>query len=133
MWNIIKSFKMLQSQSLSHCHHLLYMHHQIQRRHIKFLLFSLFFGHLDWMLWNKKNPLESNGWNGCFQFYLSNRKQYVSINGSDSNLADVKLGVPQWSVLGLLLFLIYINNLNQALKFCNVHSFAEDANFTSFW
>ena len=33
--------------------------------------------------------------NESFKSYLSNRKQYVSINGCDSNLADVKFGVPQ--------------------------------------
>ena len=59
--------------------------------------------------------------NEWFKSYLSNRKQYVSINGYDSNLADVKFGVPQGSVLGLLLFLVYINDLNQALKFILVN------------
>ena len=67
-----------------------------------------------------------------FKSYLSNRKQYVSINGYDSNLADVKFGVPQGSVLGPLLFLIYINDLNQALKFCKVHHFAYDTNLLHF-
>ena len=64
--------------------------------------------------------------------YLSNRKQYVSINGYDSNLADVKFGVPQGSVRGPLLFLIYINDLNQALEFCKVHHFADDTNLLHF-
>ena len=66
------------------------------------------------------------------KYYLSNRKQYVSINGYDSNLADVKFGVPQGSVLSPLLFLIYINDLNQALKFCKVHHFADDTNLLYF-
>ena len=59
--------------------------------------------------------------NEWFKSDLSNRKQYVSINNYDSNLADVKFDVPQGSVLGPLLFLVYINYLNQALKFCKVH------------
>ena len=53
--------------------------------------------------------------NEQFKSYLSNRKQYVSINDYDSNLADVIFDVPQGSVLGLLLFLVYINDLNQGI------------------
>ena len=70
--------------------------------------------------------------NECFQFYLSNRKQYVSINGYYSNLADVKIGVPQVSVLGPLLFLVYTNDLNQAFKFYKVYHFADDTNLIHF-
>ena len=66
--------------------------------------------------------------NEWFKSYLSNRKQYVSINGYDSNLADVKCGVPQGSVLSPL----YINDLNQALKFCKVQHFADDTNLPHF-
>ena len=56
----------------------------------------------------------------------------IRCNGYGSNLAIVKFGVPQESVLGPLLFLIYINDLNQALKFCNVHHFADDTNLIHF-
>ena len=67
----------------------------------------------------------SNDW---FKSYLPNRNQYVSINGYDSGLATINCDVPQGSVLGHLLFLSYINDLNQVIKFCKVHRFADDTN-----
>ena len=57
-----------------------------------------------------------------------NRNQYVSINGYDSGLAAISCGVPQGSVLGLLLFLLHINDLNRAITFCQAHHFAGDTN-----
>ena len=67
----------------------------------------------------------SNDW---FKSYLSNRNQYVSINGYESVLAALNCSVPQGSILGSLLFLLYINDLNQALKFFKVNHFADDTN-----
>ena len=61
----------------------------------------------------------SNDW---FRSYLSNQQQYVSINDYDSGLTKLNCDVPQGSVLGLLLFLLYINDLNQAIKLCKVLS-----------
>ena len=66
--------------------------------------------------------------NDWFKSYLPNRNQYVSINGFDSGLTNINCGAPQGSVLGPLLFLLYINDLNQAIKFCKVHNFADDTN-----
>ena len=67
----------------------------------------------------------SNDW---FKSYLSNRNQYVSINGFDSGLAPINCGVSQGPVLGPLLFLLYIHDLNQAIKFCKVHHYADETN-----
>ena len=52
----------------------------------------------------------------------------MSVNGYDSGLAAIDCGVPQGSVLGPLLFLLYKTDLNQAIKFGKVHHFADDTN-----
>ena len=66
--------------------------------------------------------------NDQFKSYLSNCNQYVSVNGCESGLDTLNCGVPQGSVLGPVLFLLYKNDLNQAIKFCKVHHFADNTN-----
>ena len=60
-----------------------------------------------------------------FKSYLANCKQFVSINDFASRTSSIASGVPQRSVLGPLLFLLYINDLHEAIKHCKVHHFAE--------
>ena len=60
-----------------------------------------------------------------FQDYLSGREQRVVIGGSSSNWALVKAGVPQGSILGPLLFIIYINDIIRNIQ-CEILLFADD-------
>ena len=60
------------------------------------------------------------------QDFLSNRKQRVSINGKNSDWRNVTSGIPQGSVLGPILFLIYINDLPSVVR-CLIKLFADDA------
>ena len=66
--------------------------------------------------------------NKWFESYLANRKQFVSVNGFVSSTSSIASSVPQGSVLGLLLFLLYINDLHVAIKHCTVHHLADDTN-----
>ncbi len=61
-----------------------------------------------------------------FKSYLSGRKQYVEINDAKSDVLQITTGVPQGSILGPVLFIIYINDFSQASQVFNFISYADD-------
>lgn len=60
--------------------------------------------------------------------YLNNRQQLVKIDSHKSTLKNINCGVPQGSILGPLLFLIYINDLPQSLQSSIAIMYADDTN-----
>ena len=81
------------------------------------------------------DKLDHCGIRGCalswFKSYLSCRTQYVTYKGNESNRQMIKCGVPQGSILGSLLFLIYINDLCNVCKITIPMLFADDTNLFS--
>ena len=82
------------------------------------------------------SKLDHHGIRGCcddwFRSYLSERLQFVTICNSNSSSRQVSYGVPQGSVLGPLLFLIYINDLHLAIKHSETFHFADDTHLLHF-
>ena len=59
--------------------------------------------------------------------YLNNRKQFVQIKNNSSDYTKVICGVPQGSILGPLLFIVYINDLAQVSDLLKLILFADDS------
>lgn len=67
-------------------------------------------------------------WN-WFRDYLSNRQHYVHIEGSSSDKLPVLSGVPQGSILGPVLFIVYINGIPDVIHHSLIFTFADDTKF----
>ena len=74
----------------------------------------------NWVLWYKRTCLS------VFMSYLTNRRYYSLVNGIKSNFGYVNCGVLQGSVLGTLLFFVYIIDTKHAIVCDNVKLFADD-------
>ena len=71
----------------------------------------------------------------CLSFlksYITNRRQYTRINGCDSNVLSLEYGVPQGSVLGPLLFILYINDIQYCIDRHDIRLFADDTSIFLF-
>ena len=76
------------------------------------------------------NKLEYYGFRGIvldwFKSYLKNRKQFVRYQACDSEYKNIKCGVPQGSILGPLLFILYVNDITSATSLFEIILFADD-------
>ena len=76
------------------------------------------------------DKLHSIGISGSFYDwllnYLENRKQFVTVNGSNSEFLEIDTGVPQGSLLGPRFYSIYSNDLPEATTNASVEMFADD-------
>ena len=76
------------------------------------------------------SKLQTHGINGCLLKWIKNfligRQQKVVLNGSNSKWIEVTSGVPQGSVLGPLLFILFVNNITNGVQ-STIEMFADDS------
>ena len=125
-------------RALHSCEHALleaqnYLHSALDKKQIAILLlidFSKAFDMVDHGI--LLNKLEHYGVRGTllawFKSYLTGRQQYVNVNNVNSEKLDLKFSVPQGSILGAVLFILYINDLPFINKVAKYIFFADDAN-----
>ena len=58
--------------------------------------------------------------------YLTNRTQSTNVNGVTSKLQKIEYGVPQGSLLGPLLFILYVNDVSRVIEHCSLSLYADD-------
>ena len=82
--------------------------------------------------------LETLAYNGIknspanpFKSYLEDRKQYVEFDDIESDMLSITTGVPQGSILGPLLFIIYINDIAYASKMFELILYADDSTLST--
>ena len=66
-----------------------------------------------------------------FNSYLSNRHQYVEFEGARSETLGLEMGVPQGSIFGPLLFIIYVNDMHTVSNKFTFITYADDTTLTS--
>ena len=104
--------------------------------HLRSISFFCQKAHHDWLIkeyisnWFLVYKLEYYGFRGIvldwFKSYLKNRKQFVRYQACDSEYKNIKCGVPQGSVLGPLLFILYVNYITSATSLFEIILFADD-------
>ena len=120
------------SELLSHFHEILSIVESGGRADVVYLDFSKAFDKVDFSILMKK--LKSLGIGGkvgrWIYSFLVGRQHRVNVNGALSTLRDILLGVPQGSVLGPLLFLILISDIDKNVVHSSLRSFADDSRMT---
>ena len=67
-----------------------------------------------------------------FRSYLTNRKQVTRANNTESSPIENKYGVLQGSILGVLLFIIYINDMEKVLEKCEIVLYVDDTSIFTY-